>query len=127
MAFVPPGEDEVDVDVEFGWLVELLAGLIGGLFLGIDPLLGAVAADPLANLLARQFVASSLRSGVAGITPVSINNTNGWQVFLQHSDPLAPSNDAVSIGADGLCLLFRVLPGPNPALGNWAPAVCAGC
>jgi hypothetical protein len=124
VAFLPPGRDEVDVDVDFPWWANLIVGLFAGPLVGLNPVHTSVITIALADLVAFRPVYEGLRGGVAGQTPLLPNFTLGWQFFLQHSDPTIPTNDALTLSPDGMCLLFRVLVGPDVRLGNWAATVC---
>jgi hypothetical protein len=124
IAQVPPAKDEVRVDPDFDWLFHLVLGLLAGPLLALDPLMVALSGPALIDMLAFDAFYPGLRAGVAGATPLQPNKVSGWQVFLQHSDSVLISNDAITMSSGGLCLRFRAIPGPVPSLGNWAPAVC---
>jgi hypothetical protein len=126
VSIVPPAKDEVEVDPDFPWWIDLAVGLFAGPFFGVGPIEGTLATIVLVDLAGFELVSDNLRSGVAGTVPIQPNNTTGWQFFLQHSNPVVgPSNDALTIDPNSLCLLFRVLPRPDARLGNWAAAVCS--
>jgi hypothetical protein len=125
LVFLPPSREDVDVDVDFPWWANLIVDLFVGPLVALDPLNTHLVTNALADLIAFRSVYAGLRGGVAGQTPLSPNFTLGWQFFLQHSDPTTPTNDALTISPDGMCLRFRVLIGPDVSLGNWAAAVAA--
>lgn len=113
---VPPTVDEVDVDVDLSFLVNLFTAFV------TEALLDIVVTGRGAHLIRRG--RGGLGATFADIDPVNPSQTGSWQLFLQHSDPLAPSNDAISYSDGAMCLRFRLIPGPDPALGAWAPAIC---
>jgi hypothetical protein len=122
VSLTEPRKDDIEVDVDFSFLVDLFLGLIN------VPLLTPLSLVTLgAEAYSRHKVyRKGIKRKFPEISPVSIAQTVGWQIYLQHSDPLAPSNDAISIDGGGMYLRFRMIPGPDPSLGSWAPAVCAG-
>jgi hypothetical protein len=122
VSFKEPRKDQIDVDVDFSFLVDLFVPLLN------VPLVATFVAERFVvePIVRRKVYRQGIKQNFPEITPVSINQTTGWQIYLQHSDPLAQSNDAVSIDGGGLCLRFRIIPGPDPSLGSWAPGVCAG-
>jgi len=125
-ALVPPARDEVEMDVDFPWWMNLIVGFLAGPFLGLSPSQTILATNALADLLAFRLVYDGLSRGVASQIPIQASLTLGWQCFLQHSDPTVPSNDALTIHDGSLCLRFRVLTRPLTWLGNTASAVCPG-
>jgi hypothetical protein len=125
VGFVPPERSEMEVDADLPWWAELIAGLFAGPLVALAPSHAILLTNAVADLILFNRFASGIRGGVAGQTPLTANFTVGWQLFLQHSDPTIPSNDALTLTPNGMCLLFRVLVGPDARLGNWAATVCA--